>query len=56
MTRPFIPTLKWHLKVLVALLILCTAAFFAISFALQKLPAQYQPTTPVSDTTPWLNR
>lgn len=55
MAAPFIPTLKWHIKVLAALLILCTAAFFIASYAMNKLPPQYQKKTPAPETTPWLD-
>ena len=55
MAQPFIPTFKWHIKVLSILLILCTAAFFVLSYAAKKLPPQYQPKTPAPETTPWLD-
>ena len=54
MAEPFIPTLKWHIKVLAVLLVLCTAAFFIVSYAATKLPAPYQPKKPAPETTPWL--
>ncbi len=55
MANPFTPTLKWHLKVLAVILVLCTAAFFILSCAAAKLPAQYQPPKPAPETTPWLD-
>ncbi len=55
MVNSFTPTLKWHLKVLAAILALCVAAFFVLSYAATKLPAQYQPKKPAPETTPWLD-
>ncbi|HJD19009.1 MAG TPA: hypothetical protein IAB21_00950 [Candidatus Avelusimicrobium excrementipullorum] len=55
MAEPFIPTLKWHIKVLAVLLVLCTAAFFIVSYAMTKLPAPYRPHKPAPETTPWLD-
>ena len=55
MPQPFVPTIKWHLKILAVLLVLCTAAFFVFSYALSRLPAPYQPKTPAPETTPWLH-
>lgn len=55
MARSFTPTIQWHIKVVAILLVLCTAAFFVISYAMTKLPAQYQPTHPAPETTPWLD-
>ena len=55
MAEPFIPTLKWHIKVLAVLLVLCTAAFFIVSYAMAKLPAPDRPQQPAAETTPWLH-
>ena len=55
MAEPFIPTIKWHIKVLAVLLALCAAAFFVVSYATTKLPPQYQKKTPAPETTPWLD-
>lgn len=55
MARPFTPTFAWHIKTLAILLILCTAAYFVISYGLSKAPAQYRPKKPVPETTPWLH-
>lgn len=55
MAESFAPTLKWHVKVLAVLLILCAAAYFALSYATTKLPAPYQAKEPAPETTPWLD-
>ncbi|MBQ7907951.1 MAG: hypothetical protein IJ311_00395 [Elusimicrobiaceae bacterium] len=55
MPHTFTPTIQWYAKVLAVILVLCTAAFFTISFAVKKLPAPYQPQQPAPETTPWLD-
>lgn len=54
-SQPFIPTWKWHLKVLIVLGFLCTTAFFVLSWAQHKLPLSYRTQTANAQTTPWLN-
>ena len=54
MPNSFIPTLKWHIKVLAVLLVLTAGAFFVFSWVANKLPPQYQPKAPAAQTTPWL--
>lgn len=55
MTAPFIPTVRWYVKVLLVILLLCTAGFFVLSLVAEKLPAAYQPPSPAAEVTPWLN-
>ena len=54
MQQPFIPSWKWHVKTLAVLLLLCTVAFFVISYARQYLPFSYQRRIPPQEVTPWL--
>lgn len=54
MSQPFIPTLKWHVKVLAVLLVACTIAFVAMVFISRHLPPPYQHKKPAPETTPWL--
>lgn len=56
MANPFVPTLKWHVKVLAVLLACCAAAFFVLSYAVTRLPAPYQPKSPAPETAPWLHK
>ena len=52
----FIPTWKWHLKVLGVLLLLCAAAFWITGFAAKRfLPLSYQTRTATPQITPWLH-
>ncbi len=53
MTEPFIPTLKWHIKVLVILLVLCVAALFIGAYVQRSLPLPYQKRNPAPETMPW---
>ncbi len=54
-TRPFIPTWKWHIKMLAVFSFLCTAAFFIFSWAQHQLPQSYRTQTAIAQTTPWLH-
>ncbi len=48
------PTLLWHAKLLGALFVACTAAYFTLAFVLARLPEPYQSRQPAPQTTPWL--
>ena len=54
MTIPFVPTWKWHAKVLLVILLLCATAFFCLSCLVSHLPQPYQKRVPPAQTTPWL--
>ncbi|WP_143351240.1 hypothetical protein [Candidatus Avelusimicrobium gallicola] len=49
------PTIGWHLKLLGALLLVCTAAYAVLAYAAGRLPAPYQQRQPAPETTPWLD-
>jgi hypothetical protein len=48
------PTWKWHLKVLTAIYIGLTAAYFAIDHFLARLPEPYRLRDVPPEMTPWL--
>lgn len=47
------PARVWHAKVFGALLAACTAAYFALAYATDKLPAPYQKHRPAPEAAPW---
>ena len=49
------PTLLWHAKLFGALLAVCTAAYFALAYVTDRLPAPYQKRQPAPETVPWLH-
>lgn len=55
MGQPFVPTLKWHLKVLAIVLLLCAVMFCIFSWVSHRLPPPYQRKTPSLEVTPWVH-
>ena len=55
MSQPFIATIKWHLKVLATLLVICVIAYMAMAYITRHFPHPYQHKQPAREITPWLN-
>ena len=54
MSQLFVPTWKWHIKVLLVILLLCGLAFWGIACIVSYLPQPYQKRVPAQEVTPWL--
>lgn len=54
MSQPFTPTIKWHLKVLAVLLLVCIAAWAVVVYITPRLPEPYRHKKPAAEVTPWL--
>ena len=55
MANTFTPTVRWYLKVLAVLLIVCGAAFGLLSLVFKHLPAPYKTQSPPAEVMPWKN-
>ncbi len=50
------PTWKWHLRVLGGIYLVLTAAYFAISTFLSRLPPPYRTREVPKEITPWIQK
>ena len=50
---PWMPSIKWHAKILGLLLAGCIMAFFILKYVTGVLPTPYQPKRPAPETMPW---